>query len=41
MRLLGGSAGELVEVIENAKVAPDLPVPLRRVGVPGTGYALD
>ena len=36
MPLLAGPAGELVEVIENAKVAPDSPVPLRRVGVPGT-----
>jgi hypothetical protein len=37
MPIVGGPAGELVEWIENATVAPDSPVPLRRVDVPGTG----
>ena len=38
MPMLGGPVGELIEGIENAKGAPDdLPIPLRRVAVPGTG----
>jgi hypothetical protein len=35
--LVEGPVGELVEGIENAKRVPDLLIPLRKVGVPGTG----
>ena len=38
--LVGGPAGELVEGIENAKRVPDSLIPLRKVGVPGTGRTL-
>jgi len=32
-----GLAGEIIEVLENAKGIPDSPIPLRTVAVPGTG----
>ena len=37
MPLVGDTAGEIIEGIENAKGIPELPISLRKVAVPGTG----
>jgi hypothetical protein len=41
MPRVGGPAGEIIEGMEDAKGIPDSLIFLRRIAVPGTGYALD